>query len=126
MWMTPIDAAQFMNELFAIWTETNHTARRAAIETHFDPDVDLHDPDGEFIGYDALEAFSNALQQRFPGARFEMVGHPDRVGNALRTNWRFGPDRGTDFVLLHDQKVRSLYAFVQPASPDRSTWPTFA
>jgi hypothetical protein len=40
-----------------------------------------------------------------------MVGHPDRVGNALRTNWRFGPDRETDFVLRHNQKVRSLYAF---------------
>jgi hypothetical protein len=116
--MTPTDAARFMSELFAIWTETNHTARRAAIETHFDPDVHLHDPDGEFIGYDALETFSNSLQQRFPGARFEMVGRPDRVGNALRTNWRFGPDTGTDFALLHHEKVRSLYAFVEPASPD--------
>jgi hypothetical protein len=116
--MTPTEAAQFMNELFAIWTETNHATRRAAIEAHFHPDIDLHDPVGAFMGYDALEAFSNSLQQRFPGARFEIIGHPDRVGNALRTSWRFGPDSGTDFVLLQDGKVRSLYVFVQPSSRD--------
>jgi hypothetical protein len=48
------------DRLFAISTETNHAARRAAIETHLDPDVELHDPDGEFVGYDALEAFGGS------------------------------------------------------------------
>jgi hypothetical protein len=72
----------------------------------------------ESIGYDALETFSNSLQQRFPGARFEIISPPDRVGNALRGGGQFGPDSGTDFVLLHDEKIRSLSAFVQPPPPD--------
>ena len=78
------EAIQFMNELFAIWTETDHASRRAAIEAHYHPDIHFNDPDGEFIGYQALEGFSDSLQQRFPGARFELVGQPETVGNALR------------------------------------------
>jgi hypothetical protein len=33
------EATQFMNELFAIWTETDHASRRAAIEAHYHPDI---------------------------------------------------------------------------------------
>ena len=108
------EAIQFMNELFAIWTETDHASRRAAIEAHYHPDIHFNDPDGEFIGYQALEGFSDSLQQRFPGARFELVGQPETVGNALRASWQFGQITGTDFALLDQGKVRALYAFVRP------------
>jgi hypothetical protein len=71
----------------------------------------------ESIGYEALETFRNSLQQRFP-ERASDHQPPDRVGNALRGGGQFGPDSGTDFVLLHDEKIRSLSAFVQPPPPD--------
>ena len=90
------EAIQFMNELFAIWTETDHASRRAAIEAHYHPDIHFNDPDGEFIGYQALEGFSDSLQQRFPGARFE-ARRPTRDGGkrparqlAIRSNHRHG------------------------------------
>jgi hypothetical protein len=106
-------AKQFMTELLAIWTETDPATRRAAIAAHYHDDIVFHDPDGVFTGYAELESFSDSLQQRFPGQRFEMVGEPSAVGDALRTYWRFGPVSGMDFAVLADDKVKTLYAFVE-------------
>jgi hypothetical protein len=107
------EAQQFMSELLAIWTETDPAARRAAIVSHYRDDVVFHDPDGVFTGHADLESFSDSLQQRFPGQRFEMVGEPSAVGDALRTYWRFGPVSGMDFAVIADGKVTTLYAFVE-------------
>ena len=102
-----------MTELLAIWTETDPTARRAAIAAHYHDDVVFHDPDGVFTGHAELESFSDSLQQRFPGQHFEMVGTPSVVGDAVRAYWRFGPVTGMDHALVADDKVRALYAFVE-------------
>ncbi len=85
------DPSQFMRDLFAMWVETDRQARRPAMEEHFHPDARLHDPDGEFVGVEALEGFSDSLQDRFPGARFTLVGEPQVLGDALRAMWTFGP-----------------------------------
>jgi len=107
------EAKQFMSELLAIWTETDPAARRAAIVSHYHDDIVFFAPDGVFTGHTDLESFSDSLQQRFPGQRFEMVGEPTAVGDALRTYWRFGPVSGMDFAVIADDKVRTLYAFVE-------------
>ena len=43
MWITPTDAARFMNELCAIWTETKHAGDAPPSRPTLNPDVDLHD-----------------------------------------------------------------------------------
>ena len=106
-------AKQFMSELLAIWTETDPAARRAAIVSHYHDDIVFFDPDGVFTGHTDLESFSDSLQQRFPGQRFEVVGEPAAVGDALRTYWHFGPVSGMDFAVIADGKVKTLYAFVE-------------
>lgn len=108
-----VEAKQFMTKLLAIWTETDPVVRRAAIETHYADNVVFHDPDGDVTGHAELEAFSDSLQQRFPGNRFEMIGEPTAVGDALRTHWRFGPISGMDFAILTEGKITTLYAFVE-------------
>ncbi len=106
-------AKQFMTGLLAIWTQTDPRSRREAIGTHYHDDVVFHDPDGVFTGHAGIESFSDSLQRRFPGQLFEMVGEPSIVGDALRTYWRFGPVSGMDFAVLADDKVKTLYAFVE-------------
>jgi hypothetical protein len=106
-------AKQFMTELLAIWTETDPTTRREAIAAHYHEDSVFYDPDGVFTGHADIESFSDSLQQRFPGQRFEMVAEPTSVGDALRTYWRFGPVSGMDFAIMGDDKVKTLYAFVE-------------
>ena len=112
------DVTQFMTELLAIWTEADLVSRRASIESHYHPDIRFTDLDGDFVGYQALEAFSDSLQARFPGEQFEMIGHPDTLGDAVRAYWQFGPVSGMDFALLEGGKVRALYAFVQRPDAD--------
>ena len=112
--MSQIDVNQFMTEILSMWTETDVSARRAAIESHFDEDVIFHDPDGEFVGYDGIEAFSDSLQRRFPGARFKLADAPQTLGNAIRGIWHFGPPdnpeaiSGTDFAIWDGHRVTAL------------------
>lgn len=113
------EATRFMTELLAIWTETDGVSRRASIEAHYQPDIRFTDLDGEFVGYEALETFSDSLQARFPGEQFELVGHPDTLGDAVRAYWNLGPVSGMDFALLEDGKVRALYAFIQRPNADQ-------
>jgi len=115
----PVDETQdFMTTTLAMWTQTDRAARRAAIEELFQPDAHFHDVDGEFVGYDALEGFSDSLQSRFPGARFTLKS-ATAIGDAIRAFWNFGPPEhpdvvtGMDFVILDGDKIGALYAFVE-------------
>jgi hypothetical protein len=114
--------AEFMTELFAMWMEPDVATRRAAIEAHFHSDVRFHDPDGEFVGYEGLERFSDSLQSRFPRAQFTLARPPQRLGDAIRAYWTFGPPgtpgavSGMDFIILSDGRASALYAFVDIAS----------
>jgi hypothetical protein len=107
-----------MTGLLAMWTDSDETSRRATIERFFQPDATFHDADGEFVGYDALEGFSDSLQSRFPGARFTLV-QATALGNAIRASWTFGPPdhpdvvTGMDFIVLNGEQISALYAFVE-------------
>jgi hypothetical protein len=111
-----LNETEFMTELFATWIEPDVATRRAAIEAHFHGDVRLHHCDDEFLGYEEVERFSDSLQSRFPGAEFTLAGQPQRLGDAIRAYWHFGPPSkptavsGMDFVILSDSKASSLLA----------------
>ena len=49
--MSKVDVNQFMTEILGMWIETDASARRAVIESHFVEVVIFHDPDGEFVGH---------------------------------------------------------------------------
>jgi hypothetical protein len=108
----------FMTGLLEMWTQSDRTSRRVTIEQLFRPDAHFQDLDGEFVGYDALEDFSDSLQSRFPGARFTLTAATS-LGNAIRAFWTFGPPEhpdvvtGLDFVIFDGGKISQLYAFVE-------------
>jgi alkanesulfonate monooxygenase SsuD/methylene tetrahydromethanopterin reductase-like flavin-dependent oxidoreductase (luciferase family) len=107
-----IDPTQFMTEILSMWFERDAAARRKAIADHFHPDVRFIDPDGTFVGYEGLEKFSDALQQRFPEGRFQLAGPPDQMADAVRAFWKLGAVTGMDFALLDRDKIKTLYVFV--------------
>ncbi len=45
----------FMTSLLGMWTQSDSTLRRGAIEDLFRPDAHFHDKDGAYVGYEALE-----------------------------------------------------------------------
>jgi hypothetical protein len=87
--------------------------------SNFDEGVIFRDPDGEFVGHDGIEAFSDSLQRRFPGARFRFADTPQMLGNAIRGIWQFGPPENPgaisdmDFAIWDGCRVTALYAFVK-------------
>lgn len=107
-----------MNSLLGMWTQSDRTSRRTALEGLFRPDAHFQDADGEFVGCEALEGFSDSLQSRFPGARFTLTA-ATRVGNAIRATWTFGPPErpdavtGMDLLLIDGDSISQLYAFVE-------------
>ncbi len=107
-----------MTTLLGMWTQSDKTLRRSALREHFHPDAHFKDVDGEFVGYEELEGFSDSLQARFPGARFTLTAATS-IGNAIRASWTFGPPErpdavtGMDFVILDGDKISQLYAFVE-------------
>jgi hypothetical protein len=48
----------------------------AVIQSDFDEAVSFDDPDGESVGHAGLEAFSDSLQSRLPGAKFTLAAAP--------------------------------------------------
>lgn len=108
-----------MTSLLSTWTQSDLPFRRVALEDLFRPDGHLHDKDGDFVGYEALEGFSDSLQERFPGERFTLTAVTS-VGTAIRASWTFGPPErpdaatGMDFVIFEGDKVSHVYAFVEP------------
>ena len=107
-----------MTSLLGMWTQSDSTSRRSLLRQLFQPDAHFLDEDGEFVGYEELEGFSDSLQSRFPGARFTLTAVTS-IGNAIRASWTFGPlERpdavtGIDFVILDGDKTSQLYAFVE-------------
>jgi hypothetical protein len=90
----------FMASVLGMWTQSDRQSRRASLEELFRPDAQFHDPDGEFVGYDALERFSDPCNHASPkpGSRWnehaggfvlrqrrdvfnaELLCEPERVG----------------------------------------------
>jgi hypothetical protein len=109
---TMIELTQFMTEVLSMWFERDAAVRRKVIADHFHPEVRFIDPDGTFVGYEGLEKFSDALQQRFPKGEFRLASPPDRMADAVRTYWKLGDVTGMDFALFDGDKIRALYVFV--------------
>jgi hypothetical protein len=109
--MSQDQATRFVTDLLSIWNEADRKKRRTAIESHYQPDIHFTIRDGEFRGYESLEDFADERRARRPGERFELVGRPEVLGNAIRAHWRYGDERGMDIVILADGRVCSLYLF---------------
>jgi hypothetical protein len=69
-------------------------------------------------GHEQINSLVEAVQSRFPGFRFELIGTADGYGNNLRFSWGLGPEngealiKGTDFAELEDGKLKSVRGFI--------------
>lgn len=105
--------------LHGIFGERDSRARRAALEACWRPDGVFVDPDGRYVGLDAIEECVEALQARFQGFVFASLGEAQVMQGVGRMAWSFGPpDRpaavtGLDVAVTHDGKIRELYAFIE-------------
>jgi hypothetical protein len=112
---TPDKIAQ---QYIAAWNETDAGRRRALIAETWAEDATYVDPLMAGRGHAEVDALMGAVQQRFPGFRFALIGQPDGFGDKVRFSWGLGPDgaeapiKGTDFVQVEDGRLKSVTGFL--------------
>jgi hypothetical protein len=112
---TPDTIAQ---RYIAAWNETDVGRRRALIAETWAEDATYVDPLMTGRGHAEVDALMGAVQQRFPGFRFALIGQPDGFGDKVRFSWGLGPDgaeapiKGTDFVQVEDGRLKSVTGFL--------------
>jgi hypothetical protein len=107
------------SNLHEVFSERDPQRRRAAIERTYTEDVRFIDPEGEFVGWQAVsDQAQKLLDGLLAGFVFEEDG-PRYVGtDTAALAWRIGPPgkpiaRGIDIVTIRDGRlsvVRTLMA----------------
>lgn len=112
----------------AAWNETEPDRRRALIAHALTPDATYCDPMMEGEGHAGLDAMLQAVQDRFPGHRFQRGGPAEAHHDRLRFTWTLAPlgapeggatlAAGTDVaVVASDGRLRCVTGFLDQ-TPD--------
>lgn len=102
----------------ALWNETDASRRLQLLAEGWTADASYVDPIGNAAGAESISALIAAVQARFPGFRFKLLGKPDAHGEHLRFSWTLGPEasqdliQGTDFARLADGRLQSVTGFL--------------
>jgi len=103
----------------ATWNETDPAARRAAVDDLFSPAARYTDPLADAEGRSAIEATIAAVQERFPGFAFRLLGGVDAHHDQLRFAWELGPAgqeapiAGFDVAVLDaDGRIAGVFGFL--------------
>ncbi len=112
------DAAAIARDYIAVWNETDAARRAELIASGWTADARYVDPLAQASGREQIAALVGAVQQRFPGFRFRLLGRPEAHGDNLRFSWTLGPSeaedmiQGTDFAQLEGGKLRAVTGFL--------------
>lgn len=111
-------ADDIASRYIALWNETDASRRLELLASHWTADASYVDPMAQAAGAEGISALIAAVQARFPGFRFRLLGKPDAHGEHLRFSWTLGPDasedliQGTDFARVADGRLRSVTGFL--------------
>ena len=107
----PDARALLHSNLHEVFSERNPERRRAAIERTYTGDVTFIDPEGEFVGRQALSnQAQKLLDSVMAGFELEEDGPPYVGPDIAVLAWRFGPPgrpvaRGIDVLTIRDGRV---------------------
>jgi len=118
------DPATVARTYLQAWNETDAGRRARLIAESWRTDARYVDPLMSGEGPEQIGALVDAVQQRFPGFRFVLLGTPDGHGDHVRFSWALGPEgaeppiKGSDVVELHEGRIARVVGFLDqvPAS----------
>jgi hypothetical protein len=111
------------SNLHEVFSERNPERRWAAIARTYTEDVTFIDPDGEFVGWQALsDQAQHLLDGLLAGYAFEEDGPRYFVADTAAQAWRIGPPgkpiaRGLDVLTIRDGRVSVVHTLIAP-DPD--------
>jgi hypothetical protein len=117
------DASTLVARYLEAWNESDAARRARRVAELWSADARYTDPLADVRGHEAISGLIGAVQQHYPGHRFEPHGAVDAHGRYLRFSWQLcdaggrGVARGTDFAeLLDDRRLRSVTGFLDQTS----------
>lgn len=108
------------SNLHEVFGERDPDRRWAAIGRTYTEDVKFTDPDGGFVGWQAVSDRAQELLDRASaGDVFEEDGPAYVDTDAAALAWRFGPPgkpvaRGVDFLTVRDGRVTAVRTLIAP------------
>jgi hypothetical protein len=112
------DANTHAERYLAIWNETDVVRRHVMIAEAWTNEALYVDPLMRGEGHEEINGLVEAVQARFPGFRFELLGAADSHGDNLRFSWGLGPEgsepiiKGTDFAMLENGRLKAVHGFL--------------
>ncbi|GAB3416367.1 nuclear transport factor 2 family protein [Massilia agilis] len=112
-------ANRIAEQYLQAWNERDPVARRAQVARVFTLEATYTDPMAASSGHLGIDTLIGAVQDKFPGFRFQLAGQPEGHHDAVRFSWTLhAPDgaavaRGTDVGLLDgDGRLASVTGFL--------------
>ena len=104
----------------AAWNEKDVAKRDELLKVIYADDIKMYDKDFVFDGLRAVSDFIGKLISEDPGYKFSAAKPIDLLQNSARLFGHIQTGGGLlnsmDFFLLENDKVKQLYAFIEPAN----------
>jgi len=119
----PADANVVKNlmkkNLHGVFSERDAAKRRSMIAKLWDTNAIFIDPEGRWVGHQAINDAAEQLQRRFPDFSFSELADGDANSGVGRLPWGFGPPgeprklTGIDVLVASDDgRISALYTFL--------------
>src|SRR5260370_28505020 len=115
-----------LRNLVEVFGQADSSKRAEAIASIWAQDGELIDPQGRFVGHNAISAAVAELHARFPGFVFTPIGSPQAFHEVGRLLWGHGPKggppkvTGVDVIRVRNGRIAALYTFLDvPATRPR-------
>jgi hypothetical protein len=115
------DVSTVVQDYIATWNEADPQRRRALVERTFAEDATYVDPLMAGDGTQQIDAMIEAVQQAYPGHRFELAGAPDAHHDRVLFSWHLLGEQGRVATgldvatLAGDGRLREVTGFLEAA-----------
>ena len=102
----------------AFWNAADPAERRRRFAEGWSETATYVDPLMRGRGHEEIGALVGAVQQRFPGFAFRLIGAADGHGDYVRFRWALGPAgaeppiEGSDVVRLQGGRIAEVIGFL--------------
>lgn len=112
--------SQLQETHVAAWNEKDVTKRDEMLREIYAEDIKMYDKDFTFDGLRAVSDFIGKLMAEDPSFKFSAAKPIEPLQNSARLFGHIRTGGGLlnsmDFFLIEDDKVKHLYAFIEPGN----------
>lgn len=107
-----------------VFGERDSERRKSVINELYTENCTFFESDDQIVGRDGLNAKVEQILKQAPGFVFRLAGRAEVNHDLGRARWHFGPNgaapvvTGMDVAIFKQERICSLYAFLEKAPGD--------